>query len=152
MLIERVENFKRGAVMQIPNELHDYLFEIIDQARNGISVTDPNQKDNPLVFVNKSFIELFEYDYDEIIGHNCRFLQGEDREQRGIDLIRQGVSRCETVTVVLRNYTKSGRLVFNEVMVSPIFDKETREIKYFLGVQKDVTREQKILKQLQRLV
>lgn len=137
---------------RIPVELQEYLFEIIDQAKNGISVTDPNQEDNPLVFVNKSFSEMFGYSQHEVVGDNCRFLQGEDREQQGLNIIREGIEREEVVTAVLRNYTKSGKLVYNEVTVSPIFDKETGKIKYFLGVQKDVTREQTIIRQLQKLI
>lgn len=137
---------------RIPVELQEYLFEIIDQAKNGISVTDPNQEDNPLVFVNKAFSEMFGYTQDEVIGVNCRFLQGEDREQQGLKIIRDGIAKQTVVTVVLRNYTRLGKLVYNEVTVSPIFDNTTGKIKYFLGVQKDVTREQTIIRQLQKLI
>lgn len=133
-----------------PAELNDYLFEILDQAKNGISITDPNQEDNPLIYVNQSFTDLFGYEFDEVIGKNCRFLQGEDRNQIALPMIRNAIDKQISVTAVLRNYSKSGRLIYNEIMISPIFEKNTKNIKYFLGVQKDVTKEQTILQNLKR--
>lgn len=132
-------------------ELLNYIEQILDQAKNGISITDPNQEDNPLIYVNQAFTNMFEYTYEDIVGTNCRFLQGEDREQSGIQKIRDAIKNEEPVTVILRNYSKSGILKYNEVTVSPIFD-ENKNIKYFLGVQKDVTKEQKLLRQLHELV
>lgn len=137
---------------KIDPELNDYLFEVLDQAKNGITISDPNQEDNPLIYANKTFTNLFEYEFDDIIGLNCRFLQGEDREQTGIQKIRDAIKDEVPVTVVLRNYSKSGKLLYNEVTVSPIFDKVTKKVKYFLGVQKDVTNEQKLMKQLKDLI
>ncbi len=137
---------------KIPAELNDYLLEILDQAKNGISITDPHLDDDPLIYINQTFTDLFEYEFDEVVGQNCRFLQGEDREQTGIQRIRDAVNAQVPVTVILRNYTKTGKLVYNEVSVSPIFNRETGNVRYFLGVQKDVTREQLLLKQLQDMV
>jgi PAS domain S-box-containing protein len=57
----------------IPQELHEYLFEVIDQARNGITISDPNQEDNPLIFVNQVFTEIFGYSKEEVLGKNCQF-------------------------------------------------------------------------------
>jgi len=119
--------------------LSDYSFEIIDQARNGITISDPNQVDNPLLYVNKAFIEKFEYSFDEVVGRNCRFLQKDDREQKNLEIIRDAVKNEKEGITVLRNYTKSGKLIYNEVRVSPIFDKKTGKLKFFLGVQKDMT-------------
>ncbi len=137
---------------KIPEQLSGYLLEILDQAKNGISITDPHLEDDPLIYINQTFTDLFEYEFDEVVGQNCRFLQGEDRDQSGIQHIRDALNAQAPVTVILRNYTKSGKLVYNEVSVSPIFDKETGDLRYFLGVQKDVTKEQLLLKQLHDLV
>jgi len=136
----------------IDSELNEYLFEILDQAKNGITITDPNKEDNPIIYVNQTFTNLFEYQYNDIIGFNCRFLQGEDREQKSIEKIRDAIEKQIPTTVILRNYTKSGKLIFNELTISPIFDKSTQKIKYFLGVQKDVTKEQNLLKELSSLI
>ncbi len=134
------------------HELNNYLLEILDQAKNGISITDPNKEDNPLVYINKTFTDLFEYSFEDVIDKNCRFLQADDRNQSGLDKIRDAISKQISTTVVLRNYSKSGKMIYNEITVSPIFDKKTKKIKYFLGVQKDVTKEQNLLKQLQNLI
>jgi PAS domain S-box-containing protein len=123
----------------IPQELHEYLFEVIDQARNGITISDPNQEDNPLIYVNQVFTEIFGYTKEEVLGKNCRFLQANDRDQANLQKIRDAVAnKTETITV-LRNYTKEGKLIYNEIKVSPIFDKKTGALKYFLGIQKDIT-------------
>lgn len=125
------------------DSLKAFLPQILDQAKTGIAISDAKKPDNPLVYVNSIFTEIFEYLPSEVIGKNCRFLQGDDREQPELELIRDAVKNKTHVTVTLRNYSKSGKLVYNEISVSPIFD-ENNEIVYFLGVQKDVT-EQKML-------
>jgi len=120
-------------------DFHDYLFDIIDQAKNGITITDPNQIDNPIIYVNEAFVDIFGYSSDEIIGKNCRFLQGNDDNQPEVSEIRQAINNKEAIQRVIRNYNKSGKLIYNEINISPIFDKKSLELKYFLGVQKDVT-------------
>lgn len=125
---------------KIKNKLEEHFFEIIDQARNGITICDPNQEDNPLIYVNKAFTETFGYTFDESVGKNCRFLQGTDRDQANLEVIRDAIKTESEVQTVLRNYTKDGELVYNEVKVSPIFDKKTGDLKFFLGIQKDITK------------
>jgi len=139
-------------MQMLPKEVELYISQILAQAKNGIVISDPNQEDNPLIYVNQSFIDLFGYEYDEVIGKNCRYLQGEDREQKGIQKIRDAMKEQKPITTILRNYTKSGRLIYNEATISPIFDKDSGKIKYFLGIQKDVTKEQELLNQIKGLV
>ena len=124
---------------QIDQELEKYFPKIIDQAKNGITISDPNQEDNPLIYVNKAFSDIFGYSADEALGKNCRFLQANDTDQANIQKIREAIKEQKETTTVLRNYTKEGKLVYNEVTVSPIFDTQTHQLKYFLGVQKDIT-------------
>lgn len=133
-------------------DITDYVIDILDQAKNGVTISDPNQPDNPLVFVNEAFTELFGYTPDEVLGKNCRFLQGEDRDQAALDEIRKAIKEQKDVTVTVRNYTKTGELIYNEVTISPIFDKKTDKIKYFLGVQKNVTAIQKLIQQIKKMV
>lgn len=133
-------------------DITDYVIDILDQAKNGVTISDPNQPDNPLVFVNEAFSELFGYTPDDVLGKNCRFLQGDDRNQPALDEIRQAIKEQKDVTVTVRNYTKTGELIYNEVTISPIFDKKTEKLKYFLGVQKNVTAIQKLIQQIKRMV
>lgn len=120
-------------------DLKDYLFDILDQAKNGITITDPNQEDNPVIYTNEAFVNTFGYSIEEVLGKNPRYLQNNDRDQPGLEEIKEAIERKKDITVVLRNYHKNGKLIYNEVSLSPIFDNETMKLKYFLGIQKDVS-------------
>lgn len=152
-----IVNYYGGSYMLKKNrESHplftDHLIDILDQAKNGISLSDPNQDDNPVIYVNHAFANAFGYTPEEVIGRNCRFLQGDDRDQSALEEIRHAIKEQKDVTVTLRNYHKSGQLIYNEVTISPIFDKKTHKLKYFLGVQKDVTSLQQLIQQIKGLV
>lgn len=119
-------------------DITEHLFDILDQAKNGIVITDPAQDDNPIIYANNHFTQIFGYRLEEVLGKNCRFLQGEDKDQSEIEQMRNAIRDKKAITVTLKNYHKSGKLIYNEITVSPIFDKSNK-IKYFLGVQKDLS-------------
>jgi signal transduction histidine kinase len=75
---------------------------------------------------------------EEILGHNCRFLQGSDREQAALAELRTAMQEERSVTVVLRNYKKDGTRFFNELTVSPVHN-ETGQLVSFVGIQNDIT-------------
>jgi len=114
------------------------LTAILDHCVNGVTLSDPDQDDNPIVYANKAFENLTGYSPEEIIGRNCRFLQGKDKGQPELARLREGIKKCEAVTVTLRNYKKDGTLFHNYLAITPLFDNKG-EILYFLGVQYDVT-------------
>ena len=114
------------------------LSAILDECVNGVTLADPDLEDAPLVYANKAFERLTGYSQEEIIGHNCRFLQGEDRDQPGRYQIREAMENHEAIEVTLRNYKKDGTLFFNRLKITPLFDRKKRVI-YFLGVQYDIT-------------
>lgn len=114
------------------------LSAILDQCVNGITLSDPDLEDMPIIYANKAFEDLTGYAQDEIIGYNCRFLQGEDREQDARYQIAEALKKSEPVDVTLRNYRKDGTLFFNHLKVVPLFDKKQRVL-YYLGVQYDIT-------------
>ncbi len=78
------------------------------------------------------------YEPDEIVGRNCRFLQGTDREQPELDRLRVAIKKGEPIEVTLRNYRKDGELFYNRLVVKPLFD-DRGNVVYFLGVQYDIT-------------
>ncbi len=130
-----------------PNsELFKYLPKVIEQATNGIVVSDPNQEDNPVVYVNDITCKKFEYTKEEFLGRNCRFLQGEDKNQKNLKVIKDAIKNSISTTVTVKNYSKSGKLIYNQFTISPIFD-EHNNLKYFLGIQRDVTKEVTLEKQ-----
>ncbi len=126
------------------------LSQILDTCINGITLADPNLPDNPIVYANEAFELITGYDRDEILGRNCRFLQGEDRDQPAIARIREAIAARKPVTVTLRNYRKDGELFYNQFAIRPLFDRQGRLI-YLLGTQYDVTEKVRAEDELRRL-
>ncbi|ASF46446.1 PAS domain-containing protein [Methylovulum psychrotolerans] len=114
------------------------LSAILDECVNGVTLADPDIEGAPIVYANKAFERLTGYGNDDIIGHNCRFLQGVDREQPERYLIAEAMKAGQGVEVTLRNYRKDGQLFYNHLKISPLYDRKGRVI-YYLGVQYDVT-------------
>ncbi|ANE55694.1 MULTISPECIES: PAS domain-containing protein [Methylomonas] len=116
------------------------LSAILDECVNGVTLADPDLEDAPIIYANKAFERLTGYSRDEIIGHNCRFLQGADRDQDARFQIADAMRRHEAVEVTLRNYRKDGSLFHNRLKIVPLFDRKQRVI-YYLGVQYDITQQ-----------
>jgi len=116
----------------------EILTKILDTCVNGVTLTDPDLEDSPIVYANSRFQEITGYEAGEIIGRNCRFLQGKDREQEPIKRLREAIVKRVPIEVTLRNYRKNGALFQNRLNITPLFDADGRLL-YFLGVQFDVT-------------
>jgi len=114
------------------------LTQILDTCVNGITLSDPDEPDNPIVYANSVFERMTGYTQEEILGRNCRFLQGEDRDQPGLEAIREALREHRPTEVTLRNYRKDGSLFHNRLSIQPLRDASGRLI-YYLGVQYDVT-------------
>jgi PAS domain S-box-containing protein len=121
-----------------PNIIPSVLTQILDTCVNGITLSDPDQPDNPIVFANQVFTEMTGYQQDEIIGRNCRFLHADDRDQEGLEQIRQALRDGNGTEVTLRNYRKTGELFHNQLKIQPLRDTDGKLI-YYLGVQYDIT-------------
>lgn len=115
------------------------LTKALDASISGIIITDNGQPDNPIIYCNKAFEEMTGYTRAEIIGHNCRFLQKEDRAQKARITLREAIENGEKSVVEIRNYKKDGTLFWNELYMSPIAGSDG-EVAYFIGVQNDITR------------
>ncbi|MFO8044284.1 MAG: PAS domain-containing protein [Halomonas sp.] len=114
------------------------LTQILDTCVNGVTLSDPDLPDSPIVYANSVFERLTGYSQEEILGRNCRFLQGEDRDQPELDKIRAALKEHAPVEVTLRNYRKDGTLFHNRLSIQPLRDESGRLI-YYLGVQYDVS-------------
>ncbi len=114
------------------------LSAILDECVNGVTLADPDLEDAPIVYANKAFERLTGYEQEEIIGFNCRFLQGTDRDQNARTQIAEAMKKNEAIEVTLRNYKKDGTLFHNRLKITPLFDRKHRVI-YYLGVQYDIT-------------
>lgn len=111
----------------------------MDASVTGIVITDNTQPDNPIIYCNKAFEQLSGYQQNEIIGHNCRFLQDEDRGQEARLLIKEAIRTGKHCKIEIRNYTKKGVPFWNELHISPVRNKNGTVIN-FIGIQNDVTR------------
>ena len=133
-----------------PGLIPQILSRILDSSVNGITLADPDQEDMPIVYANKSFETMTGYSQEEIIGHNCRFLQGDDREQEARFQLRKAIDSCQPIEVTLRNYKKDGELFYNHLALTPLFDGGGK-LMYYLGVQYDVTQQVKAEEEIKRL-
>ncbi len=115
------------------------LFEqAMAQTRMAVCLCDPHTPDAPIVFVNRAFRWLTGYEEHEIIGRNCRFLQGPGTDRSAVARIRQAVENEDVVVVELLNYRKDGSAFWNALHLGPIYDAQGRLIYYF-GSQWDVS-------------
>ncbi len=112
-------------------------------------ITDPGQPDNPIVFVNDAFSRLTGYGRHEIIGRNCRFLQGPETDRSEVSRLRDAIAAKTPIELDLLNYKKDGAKFWNRVLVSPVFDVDGA-LTYFFASQFDVTLERERLAQLER--
>lgn len=112
--------------------------QAIAASSNGIVIADARQPDLPITYVNPAFEHLTGYEAQEVIGRNCRFLQGKDRDQPALHDLREAVRAGKGCTVVLSNYRKDGTRFWNELTISPIYDVDG-EVTHFVGIQTDIT-------------
>jgi len=110
----------------------------INSATNGILIADARQPDMPTVYCNAAFEKITGYTPAEVLGQNCRFLQGTDHQQPGLDAIRQAIRQGTEGKAELRNYRKDGSLFWNELYIAPVKDHQGR-LTHFIGIQTDVT-------------
>lgn len=110
---------------------------------NGVIITDATQPDNPVIYVNPAFEEITGYSAEETLGRNCRFLQGEDRDQPGLQEIRDAVREGRSCTAMLRNIRKDGTPFWSELSIAPVRD-EAGELTHFVGIQLDVTSRKRV--------
>lgn len=125
------------------------LCEVLDQIKNAVALTDPNQPDNPIIYINKAFLELFKYKESELLGYNLRLLNRKDDCQNGLTRLKGAIKKQEFIEVNIREYTKEGQIVHDEITISPIFDKQRKKLIYFLSIHKDTTATHELLKKLQ---
>jgi diguanylate cyclase (GGDEF)-like protein/PAS domain S-box-containing protein len=123
------------------------LSRAVEAASNGITIADARAPDLPLVYVNRAFEQMTGYPASECLGRNCRFLQGGDREQHGIEGVRHALERGREARVLLRNYRRDGSMFWNELYVAPVLDDDGR-LTHFVGIQTDVSEEHRYQQEL----
>ena len=122
---------------QRENALRLFL-RALEASDDSIAIADAQLPDFPIVFVNQKFLSNSGYRADEVLGRNCRFLSGNDREQPGLLAVRLALQLAEPVQVNLRNYRKNGEMYWNQLTLAPVFN-EQGVLTHFVGMQHDIT-------------
>ncbi|MEG4243188.1 MULTISPECIES: PAS domain S-box protein [unclassified Microcoleus] len=115
------------------------LERAIAASSNSILIADARKPDIPIIYCNPAFEKLTGYSAEEVIGRNCRFLQGPDTDQVELNKLRRSLEAGTEIQVVLKNYRKDKTPFWNELMVSPILDNEGK-LTHFIGVQNDISK------------
>lgn len=117
---------------------NETLATVVGAVSSGIVICDATRPDHPVTFVNAAFTRMTGYSAEEMIGQNCRILQGRDTDTESLDRLRRALAQHRTISITLRNYRKDGRTFWNELSISPITDGQGR-ILQFVGIMSDVT-------------
>ena len=131
----------------------DIFFAAVQMSRMPMCLTNPHRHDNPIVFCNQAFEQLTGYAQDEIIGRNCRFLQGRETDPHSVTEIHRALDAGEDVHIELVNYRKDGSQFWNALFISPVVDTSGKLVYHFAS-QLDVTRKREaeaVLQQSQRM-
>ena len=139
-----------AATGRIPaTDLPRTLIRAIAGAAQSISIADALTADHPLVYVNAAFVALTGYRAEQILGRNCRFLQGADTDRAQVESMRIALAQGQEVRTVVRNYRRDGRPFWNELHLSAVRD-ETGRLTHYIGYQVDaserVEREQQLFR------
>ena len=108
--------------------------QVLFKAPLSIVLTDPNQDDNPIIYVNRAFVETTGYAPQASVGRNCRFLQGKDSDQEAVAELRRAIQEQRETAVDLVNYRANGERFINRLMITPLFGDDGK-LAYFLGAQ-----------------
>ncbi len=115
------------------------LERAVEASTSSISMSDAVKPDMPLIYVNPAFERITGYSRDEIIGRNCRFLQGEELDQPSLDEIRAALREARAGEALVHNYRKNGTPFWNELRIAPVHD-EQGDLTHFIGISDDVTK------------
>ena len=116
---------------------------VLDATATGVAITDHQQPDEPIIYCNPAFEILSGYSRDSIIGRNCRFLQANDRNQKARQIVRDAIKNGVSARVELRNYRTDGTLFWNDLIISPVKNKEG-VVTHFVGIQTDISQRKKL--------
>jgi PAS domain S-box-containing protein len=137
---------QKDKLSKLNNELN--LFKnLVDSTNVGIVIADAQIKDYPVIYVNSYFEKVTGYTKEEILGQNCRMLQGTYRDENARNKIKRALNKEEFIQLEIRNYRKTGELFWNYLTLTPLFD-ENLNLLYYVGIQNDITKLKETQKEL----
>ena len=115
------------------------LMSALSGSQQNFAISDPSLPDNPIVYVSQGFLDLTGYTLDQVLGRNCRFLQGPGTDQSAVDVIRKGIKEGIDTSVCLLNYRADGTPFWNQFFVAALRDAANNVVN-FVGVQCEVSK------------
>jgi PAS domain S-box-containing protein len=113
------------------------LIRALQFSQQNFTISDPSLPDNPIVYASEGFLKLTGYTSGEVLGRNCRFLQGPGTDPAAVDIIRKGITNGDDTSVYLLNYRKDGTPFWNQFFVAVLRDSDGNIVN-FVGVQCEV--------------
>ena len=108
----------------------------LDAINSAVVIADARQPDLPVVYLNKRFEQMTGYPADYVVGRNCRFLQGAERNQPGVRKLADAVERRQPCHAVMKNFRRDGSAFVNELFISPVFDR-AGDLTHYIGLQRE---------------
>lgn len=115
------------------------LMSALSGSQQNFAISDPTLPDNPIVYVSQGFLDLTGYTLDQVLGRNCRFLQGPGTDQSAVEVIRKGIKEGVDTSVCLLNYKADGTPFWNQFFVAALRDAQNNVVN-FVGVQCEVSK------------
>ncbi|MDX1723206.1 MAG: EAL domain-containing protein [Pseudomonas sp.] len=120
----------------------------VEASVNAIIITNNEHADQPIVYVNPAFERITGYRSEDVLGRNCRFLQGEEQDQPALDAIRRALHGQEECGAILRNYRKDGSAFWNDLKVAPVVN-DRGKVSHFVGILHDITEAKRYQEELE---
>lgn len=134
----------------LPGEFTRIIRTAVASASEGITIADMRQPNQPLIYVNPAFYKITGYSPEEVLGNNCRFLQGKETTPEAVQEIRAALRERTMCIVELVNYRKDGVPFWNRLSLVPVFNRE-QELTHYVGLQTDITAEKSVATARERL-
>jgi PAS domain S-box-containing protein len=112
-----------------------------DEREKSVVIADPSREDSPIIYVSEEFERQTGYPPEEVLGRNCRFLQGPETDPAAIQAIREALAAETEITIDILNYRKDGTKFWNRLRIRPLFDDRGR-LQYFVGAQNPIPQEE----------
>jgi PAS domain S-box-containing protein/diguanylate cyclase (GGDEF)-like protein len=122
---------------ELANLSSEAMGSLIEEIDEGVLIADASDPNLPLIHANRAFETITGYSRDEVIGKNCRYLQGSDRQQPEIAKMQEAIAELKPIAVTLRNYRKDGRVFWNSIRLFPLSSPDN--MTYIVGFIRDVT-------------
>nr|AML76465.1 putative LOV domain-containing protein [Plagiomnium insigne] len=122
-------------VSSLSRAYNETIAQALERHEYNFVVCDPRLPDHPIVYASEGFLRMSGYDRGEVLGRNCRFLQGPKTDRRTVLEIRDAIREERPCQVRVLNYTKQGRPFWNLFHMAPIYSRQNGIVIHYVGVQ-----------------